>query len=442
MMDLLGTLAGGLWYLLFFVIALSVIVAVHEYGHYIVGRWCGIRAEVFSIGFGPVLLSRRDRRGTQWQVAAIPFGGYVRFLGDADAASSHADRSRALSPEARRQTMEGAPLWARAATVIAGPAANFVLAFVVLLALLLVSGVTTDRPTVSRLVPLPVAQTLQAGDVILAMDGQPTPDGAAFAAAVAKLPDAPRVRFTVLRAGQEVTLEAPHPQPALIASVQPKSAAVAAGLREGDVILRADGRDITTFADLQDVVFGSNGAPVALTVWRDGRTFDLSLTPRPRDIPDEESGGFENRWMIGVASGLAFDLATRAPTLAEAVTLPAAQIRDMVAMTVSGIYHMVIGRISTCSMSGVIGIAETMGDAARAGTFSFLSMLAILSLGIGILNLLPVPVLDGGHLAFFAYEAVAGKPPPESVLRFLMALGLAILIALMAFTLMQDVTCV
>lgn len=442
-MALVATLAGGLWYLLFFVIALSVIVAIHEYGHYIVGRWCGIRAEVFSIGFGPVLLSRTDRRGTRWQIAAIPFGGYVRFLGDADAASLRSDPAAAdLAPAMRRQTMEGAPLWARTATVIAGPAANFVLAFAVMLALLLSTGVMTDRPTVSRLAALPVAQSLQPGDVITAVDGMPTPDAEGFAAALAALPRVPQVTFTVLRDGHELTLAAPHPQPALVASVQPKSAAVAAGLRAGDVITRAGGRDITTFSDLQEVVLGSNGAPIALTVWRGGESFGLTLTPRPRDIPDEEAGGFENRWMIGVASGLAFDLATRAPTPLEAVALPAAQVWSMVSMTFSGLYHMVAGQISTCSMSGVIGIAETMGDAASAGTLSFLSMLAVLSLGIGILNLLPVPVLDGGHLAFFAYEAVAGRPPPEAALRILMAIGLAILIALMAFTLMQDVTCV
>src|SRR5690606_29071320 len=128
-MDILGFVTGAAWSVVFFVVALSVIVAIHEYGHYIVGRWSGIHAEVFSLGFGPVLLSRVDKRGTRWQVAAIPFGGYVKFLGDADAASVRSEIPSGLSASERRHTMAGAPLWARAATVVAGPMANFILTF-------------------------------------------------------------------------------------------------------------------------------------------------------------------------------------------------------------------------------------------------------------------------------------------------------------------------
>ncbi len=442
-MDFLGFLTNGVWYVVFFVLALSVIVAIHEYGHYIVGRWSGIHAEVFSLGFGPVLFSRVDRRGTRWQVAAIPFGGYVKFLGDADASSVRAaEMPPGLTAAEKRHTMAGAPLWARAATVLAGPVANFILTFAVLLGLLLVTGVVTDRPTVSHLAPLPETQTLREGDVILALNGTATPDSESFGKALVALPRSPMVAFTVLRDGQETTVEAPHPQPALISSVQPKSAAVDAGLRAGDVILNAGGRDVVTFADLQDVVFNSDGAPVPLVVWRNGQTFDLTLTPRPRDVPVVDGNGFENKWMIGVGSGLTFEMATRPATLTEALTLPATQMWDMVTMTFSGLYHMVRGDVSTCSMSGVIGIAETMGDAAKDGWISFVSMLAVLSLGIGLLNLFPIPVLDGGHLVFHAYEAATGKPPSDRALQVLMSVGLTLLLSLMAFALLQDVTCV
>jgi regulator of sigma E protease len=441
-MDFLDTLGGGVWSAVFFVIALSIIVAIHEYGHYIVGRWSGIHAEVFSLGFGPVLASRTDKRGTKWQIAAIPFGGYVKFLGDADASSVTNELRPGLSAEEKRHTMAGAPLWARVLTVAAGPVANFILTFAVLLGLLLVTGIAREAPTVGRLVPIPQEQTLQEGDVILSLGGMPTPDGESFAAAIQALAATPMVDVTVRRDGQDLALETPNLQPALVSSVQVKSAAVDAGLQAGDVILRADGRDLVTFTDLQDVVFNSDGKPVPLTVWRAGETFELTLTPRRRDTPNADGTGFETRWMIGIGSGLTFDMATRNPGLWEAVSLSGQQMVDMVATTFSGLWHMVVGQISTCNMSGVIGMAEVMGDAAKQGLSTFFTMLAVLSLGVGILNLFPIPVLDGGHLVFHAWEAATGKPPSDGALRGLMTVGLTVLLALMAFALLQDVTCV
>lgn len=441
-MDFLGTLGGGVWSAVFFVIALSIIVAIHEYGHYIVGRWSGIHAEVFSLGFGPVLASRTDKRGTKWQIAAIPFGGYVKFLGDADASSVTNELRPGLSAEEKRHTMAGAPLWARVLTVAAGPVANFILTFAVLLGLLLVTGIAREAPTVGQLVPIPQEQTLQEGDVILSLGGMPTPDGESFAAAIQALAATPMVDVTVRRAGQDLALQTPNLQPALVSSVQVKSAAVDAGLQAGDVILRADGRDLVTFTDLQDVVFNSDGKPVPLTVWRAGKTFELTLTPRRRDTPNADGTGFETRWMIGIGSGLTFDMATRNPGLWEAVSLSGQQMVDMVATTFSGLWHMVVGQISTCNMSGVIGMAEVMGDAAKQGLSTFFTMLAVLSLGVGILNLFPIPVLDGGHLVFHAWEAATGKPPSDGALRGLMTVGLTVLLALMAFALLQDVTCV
>ena len=162
-------MAGGTaWTVFFFVVALSIIVFVHEYGHYIVGRWTGIHAEVFSLGFGPVLWSRVDRRGTRWQLAAVPFGGYVKFLGDADASSVRAGEVSGLSESERRHTMLGAPLWARALTVAAGPVFNFILTFVVMAGLLIHSGLPDDVPTVGSMVATPFeGPSLEPGDVIV-----------------------------------------------------------------------------------------------------------------------------------------------------------------------------------------------------------------------------------------------------------------------------------
>jgi regulator of sigma E protease len=437
-----GTAGAVIWAAFFFVIALSIIVAIHEYGHYIVGRWCGIHAEVFSLGFGPVLTSRTDKRGTKWQIAAIPFGGYVKFLGDADASSVRSDGGAGLSPEERRHTMAGAPLWARAATVAAGPVANFILTFLVLAAMLLTLGIADGEPTVGRVTPTPwTGDTLKGGDKILALNGMATPDYTSFTAVIGTLPRAATAEWKVLRDGAEVTFTGPHPQPALVGDVTVKSAAVDAGLQSGDVITRAGGRDILTFTDLQDVVFSSDGKPVPITVWRAGATFDLTITPRPRDLPLPE-GGFERRWQMGLQSGLIFDPATRRAGAWETLTGAASAMWGMTTTTFAGLGAMIVGSISTCNMSGVIGMAETMGDAAKAGPETFFTMIAVLSLGIGILNLLPIPVLDGGHLVFHAYEAVLGRPPSDRALKVLMTLGLTLLLGLMAFALLQDLICV
>lgn len=441
-MDIFAAIGGTAWTVFFFIVALSIIVFVHEYGHYIVGRWSGIHAEVFSVGFGPVLWKRRDRRGTQWQVAAIPFGGYVKFMGDADATSvRHADVS-GLSASERRHTMAGAPLWARAATVAAGPVANFILTFVLLAGILIVLGVPREEPTVGGVREMPVdGAWLEEGDVILAINGIATPDREAFGTVVGDLPSSATVDYRVQRAGQEVTLQGPHPFAPVVGQVMIRSAAIDAGLQAGDVILRAGGQEVTTFAELPDIIAASKGDPVPLTVWRSGETFDLTLTPRVRTVEDE-TGAFVERYQIGVVAGLAFEPATRSTSLWETVTLPLGQMWLMTTTTFAGLWHMISGAISSCNLSGAIGMAETMGDAARNGVESFIGMMAVLSLGVGILNLFPIPVLDGGHLVFHAYEAVARRPPSERALRVLMSIGLTLVIGLMVFGLSRDLTCV
>jgi regulator of sigma E protease len=440
-MDILGAVGGTAWSAVFFVIALSIIVAIHEYGHYIVGRWTGIHAEVFSLGFGPVLASRIDRRGTRWQLAAIPFGGYVKFLGDADASSVRSEVPAGLSPEERRHTMAGAPLWARALTVAAGPVANFILTFVVLVVMALVLGIADGQPRVGRVVPLPwQGETAQPGDTILALNGIPTSDYETYASVAAKLPRTPSIEWTVERDGREITFAGPHPMPPIVGSVTVKSAAVDAGLLSGDVILRAGGRDLVTFTDLQDVVFNSSGQPVPLTVWRNGQSFDITLTPRKRDTPQAD-GSFKTEWLMGIYQGQTFDPTTRPAGLGEALTDTVFQMSGIVSTTFSGLLHMIRGDISPCGMSGVIGMAEIMGDAARIGPSTFFSMLAVLSLGIGILNLFPIPPLDGGHLVFHAYEAVTRRKPADWFVQLAMSVGLTLLLALMAFALFMDLTC-
>lgn len=444
-MDILGLIPdfGSLAYTIgAFVIALSVIVAVHEYGHYIVGRWCGIHAEVFSLGFGPRLVSWRDRRGTLWQVAALPLGGYVKFLGDSDAASGPDGAALAqMDAATRRRSMHAAPLWARSATVAAGPIFNFVLAILVFAAVIMVQGQARAPLTVESIKPLPEAvEPLRPGDRIVAINGREVPDFEQFDAFMDALPQAPTLAYTVLREGREVTVDGPYPYLPLVSGVSPRSAAMDAGLRAGDVILRAGDTPLSSFEDLRQAVEMSGGAPLQLTVWRDGETFALDLAPRRTDVP-QPGGGFETRYLIGVTGGLFFTPETTSPGLLTALWQGTVQTGFIIRQSLSGFWHMITGAISSCNLSGPIGIAEISGDAASQGLDSFIRLIAVLSAAVGLMNLFPIPALDGGHLAMHAYEAVSGRPLSERALQALMAGGIALIGTLFVFVVMNDILC-
>lgn len=441
METIVAALGGTAWTVVFFVIALSVIVFVHEYGHYIVARWSGIHSEVFSIGFGPVLFSRTDRRGTRWQIAAIPFGGFVKFMGDADASSVRQTDVSGLSETERRHTMSGAPLWARSATVAAGPVFNFILTFCLLVGLAIASGTPSEEPTVGSLKAFPFeGPTLQQGDVILAVEGQATADWETFRTVTDTLKGKATLSYSVRRGGDDLLVSGPHPSAPIVGEVQIRSSAMDAGLEAGDIILKAGGKEITFFDELPAVVAASKGQPVNFTVWRAGETFDVTLTPRIRTV-DDGKGGFTERYLLGVYSGLFFEPAVRSTGIWEAVTGAVTGMWAMTTTTFSGLSHMIQGAISSCNLSGAIGMAETAGDAARNGVLSFVGMLAILSFGVGLLNLFPIPVLDGGHLVFHAWEAVTGRPPSERALRVLMTIGLTVVLSIMIFGLSRDLMC-
>ncbi len=439
---------GGLLYTVAaFIVALSVIVAVHEYGHYIVGRWCGIHAEVFSLGFGPVLFSREDQHGTRWQVAALPFGGYVKFLGDADAASGKDAGAMELlesDPDLRRKTMHGAPLWARSATVAAGPIFNFVMSILVFMAIFFFRGEASDPLTVGEMRPFPPAgYELQAGDEILAINGTASPgigDPTAWDGFTEALPHDQLLDYTVLRNGDEIVVPGPYLFPPVISQVSPRSAAMDIELQADDVILSVDGMPIYAFAELKEAVESSDGRVLLLQVWRDGDTLDFALAPRRTDEPQAD-GGFVTHWRIGIVGGMAFEPATERLNPITSLGNAVAQTWAIVKGSISGLWHMITGAISTCNISGPIGIAETSGAMASQGAQSFVWFIAVLSTAVGLLNLFPIPALDGGHLVFHAYEAVNGKPPSDTVMRVLMAIGISLILALMVFALGNDLFC-
>ncbi|MCT8160879.1 RIP metalloprotease RseP [Pseudoruegeria sp. SHC-113] len=447
-MDILGLIpsfGNVIFTLAAFVIALSVIVAIHEYGHYIVGRWSGIHAEVFSIGFGPVLWSRHDKRGTRWQIAALPLGGYVKFLGDADAASAHVDQATMDRLEgdkdALRHTMPGAPLWARAATVAAGPVFNFVLSIIVFAALALWQGQVREPLTVDQMLPHPVSEAVfEPGDEILAIAGTEIAELSEFRDTVDALPRTPEMEYTIRREGSEQTVTGPYPYPSHAVAVQPGSAAEAAGILAGDVVLAVDGAPVFAFEDMREIVGASDGSEMTLTIWRDGEELELSLAPKRVDLPLAE-GGFETRWLIGVTGGLFFEPQTVGRGVLSALDYGVSQTGFIIRSSLSGLYHVITGAISSCNLSGPIGIAETSGAAASQGLNSFIFFIAVLSTAVGLLNLFPIPVLDGGHLVFYAYEAVSGRPPSDKALRVMMAAGLTIMLSLMLFALSNDLFC-
>jgi regulator of sigma E protease len=223
-----------------------------------------------------------------------------------------------------------------------------------------------------------------------------------------------------------------------VASVQDPSAAQEAGIQPADVIVKAAGQDIASFSQLPALIEASGGAPVSLTLWRAGKTIDVTLTPRRRDLPTAD-GGFETRWLIGITGGMVFEPLIRAPSLSETLSLSWQQGWYMAKVNLMGLGYMVAGKISSCNVSSPIGMAKAVGAAARGGVESFLQMLALVSLSIGLLNLFPIPVLDGGHLVFYAYEAVTGQPPHPGVLQVLMIIGVSLLAALMLFAVFNDV---
>ncbi len=421
--------------LLSFFVALMVIVFVHEMGHYLAGRWSGIKADVFSIGFGPVLWRRVDRRGTVWQIALVPLGGYVKFKGDSNAASMGADAGAGAS----RDSMAGAPVWARALTVASGPAFNFIFAFLVFAWAVLSVGVATDPLTLASVPNLPDAyeQELETGDRVLAIGGIETPTIADVVAATDKIPMVASVDYRVGRAGEEIVVRGPYPEPTLALSVSSDSPAREAGVLADDVITAIDGTSVFAFSQMMDIVAASEGQEMTFEVWRQGETLSFDIAPRRVDLPLRD-GDFETRWLIGLSGGLFFEPQTSSPDIATTLRYAWGQLWYIAKVSVSGMWHMLTGEISTCNLSSPVGIAQTSREMAAQGIGTYIQFLGLLSTAIGLLNLFPIPILDGGHLVFHAYEAVSGRKPSDSALRILTMIGLALILMMMFLALAND----
>jgi regulator of sigma E protease len=389
MPDVLQSIQNVLIYAASFVVVLSVVVFVHEFGHFQVARWRKVAIDTFSIGFGKTLLGWRDKHGVEWKVGALPLGGYVKFADDADAMSS-APREQINDPvamaEARRKGLFHAqPLSTRSLVVAAGPVTNFIFSIFAFAAIALIMGRdVTDRSQI----------------------------------------------------------------PARIASVAPSSAAATAGLQPNDIIRSANGESVANFAELQAVIAASPGQPVALHVERNGGTVDLTATPAANN----------GRGMLGVSGPLVLDTEERIERygVLESVAIGAQNTWQIVAQTGAYIGAVFAGRESGDQIAGPIGIINVSGQVATSAisgpvgdwtdrigmlALALLNLAAVLSVAVGFVNLLPIPILDGGHLLFYAIEAVrGGKPLPPQAQEWAYRAGFAVMASLFLFATWNDIT--
>ncbi|MEN5276643.1 RIP metalloprotease RseP [Brucella sp. TWI432] len=354
-----------------FLFVLTVVVFVHEMGHYLVGRWCGIGASAFSIGFGPELIGFNDRHGTRWKLSAIPLGGYVKFLGDESATSSPVgvDNST-LSAEEQSRAFHTQPVWKRAATVFAGPAFNIILTVVIF-------------------------------SVFFGLYGRQIADP-------------------------------------LVAGVQPNTPAAEAGFKPGDRFMSVDGQKITTFADVQRIVSGRSGDVLDFTVERDGKLVDLQATPALVERTDP-LGNKVKMGAIGVEITQEvgnFRRIEYGPF--ESVGQAILETGHIISRTGEFFQRFAVGREDKCQLGGPVKIANMAGKAASQGFDWLIQLTAMLSIGIGLLNLFPLPPLDGGHLVFYAVEAIKGSPVSVGAQEIFYRVGFLVVMGFMGFVLFND----
>ncbi len=431
-------IGGAASYVIPFLVVLTLVVFVHEMGHYLVARWRGIGARVFSVGFGPEIFGWTDRRGTRWRFSWIPLGGYVQFEGDSDPAS--------VTEEARARAMPGtfqaASLWSRFLVVLAGPAMNFLFAIVVFTLIALADGQPGRDAVVGAVYGSGQSNAvgLEEGDRILSVNGAAVEDAGSALQALQATAGAP-VRVEVIRDGARTLLEGQIDQPVQIGRVISGSAAERAGLEVGDVVRAVDGDPIRSFAELRQRVLDSEGAEMKLEVERDGRLLILFASPANREVVDSETGAVSVAPVLGVGRKPfeVFRPAREQVGLGEAVTFGVVRTVAIVTVSLWFVGDLIAGEGDTGDLGGPIAIAEFSGDAAKRGAWDFFNILGVISASIGLINLFPIPVLDGGHLVLFALEAIRGRPLGARASRYLGWLGLSVIMMLMVFVTYNDI---
>ncbi|WHI52514.1 RIP metalloprotease RseP [Microbulbifer sp. MLAF003] len=448
-MDLIQT---AIWAL----VALGVLVSFHEFGHFLVARLCGVKVLRFSVGFGRRLISRYDRHGTEFTISAIPLGGYVKMLDEREGNVASHELDHAFNRKS---------VWARMAIAAAGPAANFLLA-IVLFWVVFMGGSAGPVPIISAVKPGSIAEVagLESGQEIIAVDGQSTPTWQALNWRLAnRLGDSGSIEFSVRYpdsnleyqmvadinrwlSGKEVAdplsevgLELWTPPVSMkLHSVSKGSPASAAGIRPGDEIVGTDGRAFSGWKEWSEYVRARAGVPLQVEVDRQGQRLALSVTPAEVALDSGERIG-----RIGVSP-----ITERWPEervrvfhygVLGAFSKGLQETWDKTVFTLNSLKKLIFGQLSTKNLSGPITIAKVAGTSAEAGWQSFLSLLALLSISLGVLNLLPIPVLDGGHLLYYGIEAIKGSPVSERVQMIGLQVGMALVLCIMGLALYNDI---
>jgi regulator of sigma E protease len=370
MLEFISTSFHYIWS---FALIISIIVFIHEGGHFLVARLCGVKVEVFSIGFGREIIGWNDRSGTRWKISLWPLGGYVKMFGDAGAASNPDDEKiAAMTSAEKKQSFHHQPLWAKALIVAAGPAANFLLAIAVFTYFIFTIGIASTQPVV--------------GDVVT---GSP---------------------------------------------------AAQAGLKSGDRITKIDARNISTFNDIPDAIMTNLGTPVTVHVVRDAKAFELTITPSILEEKDA-LGNMQKRPLIGLRSQ---KITYENVGLFHAIIAATGRTYDMCVTSLHVLGQIITGERSATDLKGPIGIAKLSGEVTNQGESMsetlrmILWFIALLSVNLGLVNLFPIPMLDGGHLLFYAIEGLRGRPLAEKVQAFSFRIGVALIASLMAFSLFND----
>ena len=440
-----------------FLAALTLLIFVHELGHYLVARWCGVKVLRFSIGFGkPLFTWTVGADKTEWSISAIPLGGYVKMLDEREQGTD------AIPPADLPRAFTRQSLAKRSAIVVAGPVANFLLAITLYFSLNLIG---VDEP--AAVIGVPPAKTaaasagFAAGDKVVSIDGEEIRSwNAVRLRMIDGLIERRPIAVGVERGGSRLALALPTDQlpegelerdflrtlglelasgRVLIASVMPDSAALKAGLKGGDEVLSADGKPVTRSSDLVERIRAKPAQPLVLEIQRGADLLRIEVVPDSA-VSDrrDEAGRTVGRIGAGISSRIAMIEVRYGPL--EALSRATVQTWDMSLFSLRMLGKMVVGELSWRNLSGPVAIADYAGQSSRVGWYAYVAFLALISISLGVLNLLPIPVLDGGHLVYYGLEAIRGRPLSERFMELTQKAGLAIIGAMMVVALFNDLT--